>query len=126
MKYLVSELEGARLDAAVAKAEGLEWSLEIEGAEDSCAIKVLGGGIGGPGWCWSLFSPSDSWLLGGPIIERERINLQTFVGRWEAFAIGPDRVVERLAKGGSSGPTPLIAAMRAYVVAKFGDEVELP
>lgn len=27
---------------------------------------------------------------------------------------------------GSWGPTPLIAAMRAYVASKFGDEVELP
>ena len=47
-------------------------------------------------------------------------------GEWEAFAIGPDSVVERMATGKMRGPTTLIAAMRAYVVAKLGHEVELP
>jgi hypothetical protein len=58
------------------------------------------------------------WGNAGPIIERERINLQYRDGGvWQAHHNG----------GWSQfGPTPLLAAMRAYCAAVFGEEVELP
>ena len=63
---------------------------------------------------------STNWAQGGQIIEREKIATQFWVSEnaWEA-----------LIKGGffaSYGPTPLVAAMRCYVVSKLGDEVEVP
>jgi hypothetical protein len=99
MKHKVSELSGELLDAAVAKAEGDKWE-------------------------WP--SPYSSlWERGGPIIERERITVSSpreFSPRWSAVCfLRPSEVMVR-----GEGRTPLIAAMRAYVSSKFGDEVELP
>lgn len=61
------------------------------------------------------YSPADDWAHGGPIIEREYIQLSIDLA-WEAH-IGPS--IYR-------GPTPLIAAMRCYVASKLGDEVDVP
>lgn len=111
MKHKVSELTDALLDAAVAKAEGHEVRTRDAGVE----VLTLG---------WRLYSPCSAWVQGGPIIEREHIKLAPFSETyWEAvvydFKTEPDRWPGR-------GPTPLIAAMRAFVASKFGEEVELP
>lgn len=57
---------------------------------------------------------SSDWCFGGPIIEREKISVtsQTNGHSWAAKG----------AHNYSYGPTPLIAAMRAYVASKLGDE----
>ena len=61
---------------------------------------------------------STDWAQGGPIIEREKIDvLYEHDLRWVAV---PQKGIE------SYGPTPLIAAMRCYVASKLGDEIELP
>ena len=107
MKHKVSELEGALLDAAVAKAEG-RWSAD--------AIQAI---TEHPG----VWRPSLNWAFGGPIIERERIELASpgshrHPGQWAAWTCVDDHEFY--------GATPLIAAMRAYVASKFGDAVDLP
>jgi hypothetical protein len=58
------------------------------------------------------------WEHGGPIIEREEIRLDPprSIAFWSAEKNGYLL----------HGPTPLIAAMRCYVVSKLGDEVEVP
>jgi hypothetical protein len=87
-----SELTGAALDWAVAKCE------ELEGVDYE-------------------FSPTTDWLQGGPIIEREVIDVwSTGIKNWGA-ANGHRT---------GSGPTPLIAAMRCFVLSKLGEEVEIP
>lgn len=63
---------------------------------------------------------STVWAHGGPIIALEEIDMK-----------GPSHHTDALwtAWCGSwslDGPTPLIAAMRAYVASKLGDEVEIP
>jgi hypothetical protein len=101
MQYKVAELEGALLDAAVWLAMGVTPE------------KVAEHG-GAPQY-------STKWERGGPIIERERIELHTGSADhpyWEAICGAQD--VQ------AGGPTPLIAAMRAYVASKFGETVELP
>ena len=132
MKYQTNELTGAILDAAVAKAKGLPYRIERVGhAMDRNQIEV----------CWiegleAKFCPSSSWLVGGPIIERERIAIvcsrprfDTNDGqRWDAYFdgryTGPDGQVD--CKGDiSEGATPLIAAMRSFVTAKLGEETDL-
>jgi len=69
--------------------------------------------------------PSTDWAQGGPIIEREHIALDYY-----HTPIHPDVQPRWEARHGSGvfeyGPTPLIAAMRAYVASKLGDEVEVP
>ena len=96
----VASLEGAALDWVVAKCELGEAINEIDDPH---------------------FYSSD-WAQGGPIIEREGINLRALSGAlWEAETWS--------AEGGQyllDGPTPLIAAMRCYVASKLGDQVEVP
>lgn len=117
MKHKVRELTGALLDAAVAKTAGQAFTLEGFGNlahltplcwTDGHAFNERRGD------CWAVFAPSTSWTDGGPIIDRERIKLEPweYDSEWQADGIW--------------GPTPLIAAMRAYVASRFGDEVDLP
>ncbi|CAB4158509.1 Bacteriophage P22, NinX [uncultured Caudovirales phage] len=73
------------------------------------------------------FMCSTSWAQGGPIIEREGIAIHpspTWTARYGLTTLAHH--------GGhrghfqSIGPTPLVAAMRCYVRAKLGDEVDVP
>jgi len=64
------------------------------------------------------FRPSTNWAQGGPIIERERIELR---GDGDDGWIACDNLNPE-----QTGTTPLIAAMRCYVASKTGDEVQLP
>ena len=119
-KHKVSELEGALLDAAVAKAEG--WTVWNE---NFC----------GRGICYATgdetaptrmhFHPATQWADAGPLIERERIMLEP---PWSPNAGGNGVWVAwtEFDRTGGRGDSPLIAAMRAYLANKFGDEVELP
>lgn len=113
MKHKVGELEGALLDAAVAKAEGI-W-----GDDTLRAIREHPG----------IYRPSQKWEFGGPIIEDALIEISGIEkGRWLATPNFPP--VDEPGGGHHHlhawGPTPLIAAMRAYVLIKLGEEVELP
>ena len=58
------------------------------------------------------------WEHGGPIIERERLCVYDLGGdEW-----GCDNNLSPR----STGPTPLIAAMRCYVASRLGDNVDVP
>lgn len=96
------ELTGAALDWAVSHC--VEWSRKF------------------PIMPFKVLPYSTDWAQGGPIIDREKINIEfdPFVPQW--FASYETGEVIR----GCSGLTPLIAAMRCYVVNKLGNEVELP
>ena len=62
---------------------------------------------------------STDWAQGGPIIEREMIELvPQSPALWEAMYRGQHIPHD--------GPTPLIAAMRCYVASKLGDTVDVP
>ena len=104
-----SELQGAALDWAVAKCEG---------ATETAPQKFYG-------WKGALFGYSTNWAQGGPIIEREGINLENNPSRchWIASTPAPEH---RNGAVETVGLTPLIAALRCYVASKLGDEVEIP
>ena len=117
MRVKTNELTGAALDWAVAKCEGLLcFGYRTDG--ERFAVKNGDSGIDG-------FMPSTDWAQGGPIIEREGINLDNYAKnpKWSAWTPAPDR---ESGEAQAYGPTPLIAAMRCYVVSKLGDEVEIP
>lgn len=105
MKHKTAELTGLDLDYAVCMAAGL---LRMTNGSKEFQVGSL--------------SPSTDWRIGGPIIERERISLE---GR-DRSGRPVDEWVAKLVLPLNFGQTPLIAAMRAYVAAKLGDEVELP
>jgi hypothetical protein len=149
-KYKVAELEGAPLDAAVAMAEG--WTFyrnkrdgitirRPEGSSDEVGNyparfdqysgePVLPVSAASAMEAAGNFFPSTSWSDGGPVIERERIAVIENgyeCTEWDAYVRGFYSTDEGLdGDGFARGPTPLIAAMRAYVASKFGEEVELP
>jgi len=108
MKIKTSELQGAALDWAVAKCEVTKPIEEF----DYFFLKNHDNGF-----CHY----SSDWAQGGPIIDRERINLVAeAIGEWGAF------IETSNIDYSYHGPTPLIAAMRCYVASKLGDEVEIP
>jgi hypothetical protein len=109
MKVKTSELTGAALDWAVAKAEG-NVQLQYDSREGLIIRNILG---------WIPYRPSVAWQQGGPIIEREYIEWIIDLA-WNAAIRGGDK--DDIAHG----PTPLIAAMRCYVASKLGDEIEIP
>lgn len=121
-----SDLIGAPLDWAVAIAEELHPLPPSSEPHSSCVVMAYPDEpVGGQGRY--MYGPSRRWDFGGPIIERERIALVNSGGEWDAHVRGGythDEGVTGDAE--STGPTPLIAAMRAFVASKLGDEVEVP
>jgi hypothetical protein len=118
MKHKTAELTGPLLRRAVAMALGYKVEKEPHGT----ALRVwLDGNIAAPidgTYCWA---PDEEWEWGGPIIERERITIYPGApdtGNWFAH-------IDPRARHWP-GTTPLIAAMRAFVASKLGEEVELP
>ena len=128
-KIKVSEATGQVLDYLVAKCENVDPQFN----------RVA---FGAPWSGWWITTPkyerlpnySTDWSQGGPIIERDGIELlcnltateaARFSGGakadWQAFHRSDRRTDAR-----QYGPTPLIAAMRCYVANKLGDEVEVP
>jgi hypothetical protein len=93
----IKELEGEELDAAVRDAWGIPTADDL--------------------WAFGLshfyqLSPSTSWHQGGVIIERARIHLVPWPEGWGAICGGSHGLLT------INGPTPLIAAMRAFVVSR--------
>lgn len=129
MLMKVSDLTGAALDYTVAVAEGATNLRENPHKFNKHLILTLNGHLV---FVKNLRYSTD-WGQGGPIIEREGIDLYCNVptnpahkdpawrGSWRArysrCGYGTDM---------SHGPTPLIAAMRCYVASKLGDTVEIP
>jgi hypothetical protein len=115
MPMKTSELTGAALDWAVAKCEDLEHYFE----DGLVCLK------GQPfDTHWLYWTPSTDWAQGGPIIEREKIDVMWAVT--DGAQHSQCRVHDGRRPDSYYGPTPLIAAMRCYVASKLGDEVELP
>ena len=153
MAYKTSELTGARLDQAVAKACGYLYDAAIHDAvvvsltsgathvaSGECRIIVdRAGKPFTPQTAWAAgheasvatcaFCPSSDWAHGGPIIERERI---TVVPNQGAAEEGFEAMIDARGEGPyvvgkpvQEGETYLVAAMRAFVDAKIGEEVDL-
>ena len=103
MKIKTSDLSGAALDWAVANSEEL--------------ISINTEHLFKPWYLLENYIPSTDWTQGGPIIEREKVELEHDGFEWWA-RIRSDEDFK--------GSTPLLAAMRCYVASKLGDEIEIP
>ena len=116
MKIKTSGLQGVALDWAVAKCLGHEV---VENYVSYIRIYLTDPKQAG----YALtFCPSTDWAHGGPIIEREGIQLRCGLGGWVALPYDSAFSEEAY----QEGDTPLVAAMRCYVASKLGDEVEVP
>jgi hypothetical protein len=128
-KVKAVELEGAALDFWVSEAE-----------DAGCCLENFMVNPPRPGACWRMvdgrpdfskpYSPSTDWALGGPIIERENIcvlapkYINMVDDRWTA-GVGAVESYDGWygsTKNQAEGPTLLVAAMRAYVMSKFGEQ----
>lgn len=104
------ELTGRALDYAVAR-------IESEYFREHCSAREFAVMWGDD----ADLQFSTNWSQAGPIIEREGIGIGKSGYGWLA-ALDPD-------EGKSidtDGLTPLVAAMRAFVVARLGPEIEIP
>lgn len=152
MKYITNDLIGWRLDQAVAKAMGYGHdvakssmiattvSTGVTATEEGCTIICDGQPM--------HYSPSSKWEHGGPIIASEYIELYVGVESGERFWMsachcrqdtptfidliggqavpkGHRTLAEIPKTGHGDGPTPLVAAMRAFVAHKLGEAVDL-
>lgn len=117
-----ADMEGSKLAEFVARANG--WIIELEGEETIC-FDDLGqvhsfGQFG--------YRPDSNWHEAGPIIERESICIFPNIdGTWNAYVypLVKDFYIDSMEISSKciNCKHPLIAAMRAYVVSKFGAEV---
>ena len=109
---------GDALDYAVAKCEGYEYNAKS-------------------GLLYKFAEPhfrklySTDWSQGGPIIERESIDIFTgkksYPDSWLASVARYQNATKLVGwRIHQYGPTPLIAAMRCYVASVLGDTVEIP
>ena len=114
MKVKTSELNDAALDWAVAKCEGHD-----QFAQYTPHLRVYHQRTDSLSSYTVTFCPSTDWTRGGPLIERECIDIMFEGPEWYAYIRWEDKTLQY------DGPTPLIAAMRCYVASKLGDEVEI-
>ncbi|WOH61941.1 phage protein NinX family protein [Bradyrhizobium sp. BWC-3-1] len=120
----VSELEGVLLDYWVARAKGYTIRT-IQPHKPEYTVNPASNI-----WRWlDSFRPSTNWAQGGPVIEHENIATMKLEGVWRAFCDGGMYSADEEYIGAyyydadATGETLLIAAMRAYVASKFGNEV---
>jgi hypothetical protein len=121
MQIKTSELIGAALNWAVAKCEGGHIGVDNKG--------VFFDAHDGDGF--TSFEPSTDWGQGGPIIEREMIQITPHcminpLYGWAAAFRSFDEDDDVYALFRKRGKTPLVAAMRCYVTSKLGEFVEVP
>ena len=116
-KVKVSEAEGLILNWLVGMAKGYELSLY--GVDPSIRAGVPGLGVIAP------WRPSYYWNQGGVLIEEECLDISCNpAGFWSSSAPLPNSHKEWWAM--AYGPTPLVAAMRCFVITKLGEEVDVP
>ena len=122
MKVKTADLIGPALDWAVAVVEGLTEENAWTTVEIFKAIRAGGG-----------YWYSTNWAQGGPIIEREGVEIN--VRNWSAspgcrlpgkYEWSARLCFVRQTECKHFGPTPLIAAMRCVVASRLGYEVDVP
>ena len=114
----VGEVSGAALDYLVLTCGELDADSNIT-AKQFISMQNQG-----------YFLYSTDWEQGGPIIDREKIDLFTEKGTPESWVASMARYQngERLVgwRIHMYGTTPLIAVMRCYVASKLGEVVKVP
>ena len=115
---------GCTLPSITAFRDGVPFNATVdmyfwtrEEAELDCLISNEGG--------LENFTPSTDWTQGGPLIEREKINLMHAVPGSINYSLGILCTAHDYVRY-MDGSTPLTAAMRCFVASKLGDEVDVP
>lgn len=121
----VSNLAGEALGWAVGKAEGLDLQLAppgYNGVPWRVFVRYQGQAIEHT----KRYNPWEDWALGGPIIDRLRVDLSSPPVIDTNNEIGWQARPDDGRTFWHSGGTALIAACRSVVAAKLGDTVQVP
>ena len=131
MKVKTTELTGDALNWAVAQAEGLSCDV----FEGQVVVGLdCADGEGGLHYDY-VYKPDTDWSEAGPIVEREGLNLVApniyrLGEEKHVFPVITWRALKRKDEADfairGEGPTPLIAAMRCFVLSKLGDIIDIP
>lgn len=110
-----SELEGAALDWAVAKAVGQDFT-SFPWIKTDLLCDRTGE------WIEDQWSPSTDWAQGGPLLDAHACHMEQYpLAKNEPWVVWV-----RDDKAGECGDTLLIAAMRAIGAAELGDTADIP
>jgi hypothetical protein len=108
------------IDVSTASTKQLDWLVASCDDHNPCLFKI----DGEPVWVgMESLRYSTNWSHGGPIIEREGMTIEFIptIG-WRACV----EFVDCNSAESVGSATPLIAAMRCYVILKRGSMVEIP
>ncbi|PIK75001.1 DUF2591 domain-containing protein [Pseudomonas sp. 382] len=125
IRVKTADLSGEALGWAVGKAEGLDLQLAPPGY-NGVPWRVFALYQGQSIEHTKRYNPWEDWALGGPIIDRLRVDLSSppviDTNNENGWQARPDDGMTFWHSGG----TALIAACRAIVAAKLGDTVQVP
>lgn len=122
--YNTPELEGPLLDLAAANANGIKAVIYlVDNAVEpfyECAV------LNECGRLQYQYMPSRSWTQGGPIIEENKIDISAPDAysedqRWYSGMYNGNAHMRSEARG----ETPLLSAMRTFVISRLGLQVTL-
>lgn len=132
MKSEVNALTGKALDWAVAKHDGrpIRWDPMGFNTGPEAGYWVWDEGNGSKPVFELIgreYSPSTIWAQGGPIVEKLRgLSKHNFFIESDGPNVHVMAWVTQHLFFSGYGPTLLIAAMRCYVAAQSGNEIDLP
>lgn len=110
---LTGEVSGNALDWAVSTCEG--YPIDLPGFYGEKNFDIIRGGS------ITSFHPSINWSEGGPIINREFIDI-----KWVGISNCRASIDSEGCHHESYGPNQLVSAMRCYVTSKMGLEIQIP
>lgn len=125
MKIKTGELSGVALDWAVAQVDEIKTIMLAPKKDEAKKPFALFGSLALPvgGEAENSYSPSTCWHCGGPLIERFELEITRYnEANWAAIKQWDYDFNDYYPEG----ETILIAACRAIVSSKLGDEVEIP
>lgn len=122
VRVKVCELSGVALNYAVAIACDYKCALEspVSGPDEWVVMGREEMWLERDPDYFEVWTPSTDWSQGGPLIEKYCVGFGLYSDYFFAVT-GLDDL-----PGDSDGSTHLIAACRAIVAAKLGDEVDVP
>lgn len=131
MKKEVAKLSGKELDCWVARAEGYQLG-ELTGRPGSVVVgrngvvaHVISGCSSFDCIQYGTYAPTRDWKQGGPILEREGIQVAPADPIKNVWVAGKTSGASWTAYNNpQKGKTALEAVMRCYVASKFGDYVD--
>ena len=126
MKIHVEKLTTQEINQLVAKLEGVEvilhkghvseeFEFEPEGPCNDYDLKLFK--------MWKFYEPTKDWSIAGPIIQREQINLSTYVE--EGISVPYWGAWYGSYQHECTGDTPTEAAMRSFICKSFGNTIDI-